>query len=932
MKRKVSKPVENSQKKAKMENPLETLLENGTVQEFFKFPELEEKILGQIHSEKLWTKLHGWISEALLKILENQKDEPAEKILKNCVHLIRTILETVTDTFDVPNGLSQTLPLLHQSLPTLKSQDQLKNEISRTLETYFSKNLPDKNLYIPNVVQFLLHKSVQSNGMKNDIKRLQNLDIDFKNQSLRPLLLKTVNPNYYKNEAGQKFIANLLGSQAELCTEVHKAFKTIIPGCSKSDGHSIGEIYMKSWSIHEENKEAIEDSIQNFMYHCILAKKKSKIFEPLLALLNAFHINKKNKDVQSLVHRLWEPLLWRYLKVANADVRGNAVQILAEAFPLEDPNSELEVRAAAQESQVQILLELLKDDVPEVRVQAIQAVTLVLSRFWIIFSATDIQSFMTVFINQLANDMSSPKVRQTVIKSLIKLIKTCPRSHVYLKKILPKLRDCLFDTNETVRVAMLDLLLAVKNIKTIQFWSICPIEDLLDRLAKDKKNLAQKIVSLLFNSFFPLDQNEEGKIERAVYLVKNQVDASRRFYLYLERLSGLHDTVKFMLAVLVNLKRKAQELLQESQEYEDKENINTNNIADKGDDHEPHSGPSNESTVLKDGSIRLANDTLHHSLGDVQVVQGLIDIVCVLWMSRCQELAEPKNAEYRSLLEKKSSKILTLLFKVYKSCSVHRSVIYLSSFLPHSAALTTVSFCLSRLKSADIEELPVEKYLSWNKNEAINAEFTTYVDALCNWRRGDDVLEMINDWLVKSVAAKKPKKSRGVRFNESESSRPGFGLLLLKYLLGHTLNRSILLRKNQEHLETIKETLKEFLPKFKEAFGEKEEDKINIEGKHAVLGSVWTMLLQLELVLHLNKKPEDHEELFSTMETYQKFAKDAEVYTSSLALHVVKTMMMMSSNLVTLNITDMSMINSTLEISKCWLSQGMLLEKLVLFD
>ena len=130
---------------------------------------------------------------------------------------------------------------------------------------------------------------------------------------------------------------------------------------------------------------------------------------------------------------------------------------------------------------------------------------------------------------------------------------------------------------------MLELLLAVKSIKTIQYWSICPIEDLLDRLANDKKNLAQKVANLLVNSFFPLDQNEECKIERAVYLVKNRVEASRRFYLYLDRFTGLHDIVKFMLAILVNLKRKAQELLQESLETDDKEN-RSDNIADKGDD------------------------------------------------------------------------------------------------------------------------------------------------------------------------------------------------------------------------------------------------------------------------------------------------------------------------------------------------------------
>ena len=55
---------------------------------------------------------------------------------------------------------------------------------------------------------------------------------------------------------------------------------------------------------------------------------------------------------------------------------------------------------------------------------------------------------------------------------------------------------------------MMDLLFAVKNIKTIQYWNICPLEDLLDRLAKDKKCMGQKIVHLLSNSFFPVDLSE----------------------------------------------------------------------------------------------------------------------------------------------------------------------------------------------------------------------------------------------------------------------------------------------------------------------------------------------------------------------------------------------------------------------------------------
>ena len=108
----------------------------------------------------------------------------------------------------------------------------------------------------------------------------------------------------------------------------------------------------------------------------------------------------------------------------------------------------------------------------------------------------------------------------------------------------------------------------------------------------------------------------------------------------------LHDAVKFMLSILVHLKKQAIKKL--TPEDEDKENtIDTLNTV--------------ESKQNKDGTISIANDTLQQDLNDPYVVRGLIDVVCILWMNRCQELAEKSNTEYRSLLEKKSSKILTIL-------------------------------------------------------------------------------------------------------------------------------------------------------------------------------------------------------------------------------------------------------------------------------
>ena len=78
------------------------------------------------------------------------------------------------------------------------------------------------------------------------------------------------------------------------------------------------------------------------------------------------------------------------------------------------------------------------------------------------------------------------------------------------------------------------------------------------------------------------------------------MEASRKFYLYIEKNLNLHDAVKFMLAILVQLKRQ---ILSQEQDQEDKEN-------------------QSENETLKDGSIRLANDTLKEALSDDLVVQG----------------------------------------------------------------------------------------------------------------------------------------------------------------------------------------------------------------------------------------------------------------------------------------------------------------------
>ena len=101
---------------------------------------------------------------------------------------------------------------------------------------------------------------------------------------------------------------------------------------------------------------------------------------------------------------------------------------------------------------------------------------------------------------------------------------------------------------------MLDLLLAVKGVRSIKFWSICPLEHLLARLELDKPFICRRIVKLLFNSYFPPDQGDEVKLERCIHLVQTNRAASRRFYHYSGEMLAIPGSVHLMVASLASFK------------------------------------------------------------------------------------------------------------------------------------------------------------------------------------------------------------------------------------------------------------------------------------------------------------------------------------------------------------------------------------------
>ena len=430
------------------------------------------------------------------------------------------------------------------------------------------------------------------------------------------------------------------------------------------------------------------------------------------------------------------------------------------------------------------------------------------------------------------------QVRLSVIKGLRALVESCPRSHVAMHKVLPKISDCLHDINEAVRSAVVDLLTEVKKIRTIAYFSVCPMEDILARMEVDKSpNVVRKIASLILNSFFPVGDND-AQFERCVKFVDMNGNASRKFYRYLAKKASVHDTVLFMLTVLVKIKKNVFALNKDfvdEETDEDKEN--------EGGDRCSVSSGSSKKTVKSSSSTTTtttpssSSSADQNKLNDDNIVSGLLDTVAIMWVMKSKELSLAENTQYRRLMEKKSGKILTVLFKHYKNSDIVKTVAYLCSMLPHNHVSTIAGFCLSKIKKSD--------------------ETWSYVDCLCNWGRGDDLSELIIGWIKNDPLIRvesNRKKVRAVRFEESVDSRDQTAVIekstralkMVKYITEHPVNRAMMLKKNRANLEEIRLVLEKFLPVLNED-----------DGDSGRIIEAFEVLLTLTVLLHTKDNSEE---------------------------------------------------------------------------
>lgn len=738
-------------------------------------------------TEELWVGVNQMCATTLLTLDLAQDDRlegEMRVVLETMECFVMLAQTTIRQTSPhISPDLMSTACVLHELLLHMPdSADRLRNSVSSLFEEWWRLGLEGRFDLVTNTLIYLLQRSLSTKGSASSVKRVWALHsalelVDMTNESSSlffDLLQQTVvNNNYLGTEEGRRFLGFILTLDGALTDCLHKCIKNHIPTAPSSWLERFGEVYFRAWSMGSNLTEKLEnDCLQDLMNHAVHAQKS--LAPALRQVLTYFHQQKKKSGVDAMLLNLYEPFLWRSLKVANPDVRGNATWVLVDAFPLLDPDFNTEEKDTLLQKQFDLLLMLLEDPVPGVRSQAVLGVFRIMSLFWELMPSVTIKNIVTKVIQDLAFDSSSADVRESVVKGLITLVDN-HLCHLMLKPILPQLQNHIHDTSEKVRVAMVNLLLKVKGIRAIKFWEVVPVEHLLARLEVDTAPVVRRLMTLLFPSFLPLDKSEQEQIPRCVALIQTNPGAARVFFRNAQHFMDLQQTADYM----ITLCRKILECIRDErirQESHDNSLSDTQNSEEEED------------------------LTVHNTA----VMKGFIEILVILWYNISTKLQETRHKKIEQDLQQKFCLAVPEMLKTFEDPEISLAVILLAGHLPSSSVPVLSRSCLSKLKKMT--------------TETEESHYGSLLEAKCKWNKMADLLELLQEWISagfrggkKESTAKKGKdKRKSVTFAEEENQYgPVLAIRYLTYLITHPVCRAAVLCHHLRELIQIQEQIQE---------------------------------------------------------------------------------------------------------------------------
>ncbi|XP_041899679.1 condensin-2 complex subunit G2 isoform X2 [Corvus kubaryi] len=669
--------------------------------------------------------------------------------------------------------------ILNRILPALPASEKiLQDAIQRVCEMWWEKGLERKEQLGKPLFVILMRKSLNKAATGADIVRVWNLhqtllcfDYDSEESNeVKDLLLQCfMSVKYINKEEGRRFLSFLFSWNVNFIKMIHGTVKNQLQFFPRSLVEYISEVYFRAWKkVSGEFIEVLEyNCIQDFMHHGIHLPRSSSVHSKVREMLSYFHKQSKvRQGVEEMLYRLYQPILWRALKAQNSEVRANAAFLFIDAFPVRDPSFKVEEMDNEIQKQFEELFSLLEDPHPVVRSTGILGVTQITSKYWEMIPPTILADLLKKITGELACDITSADVRCCVFKCLPIILEN-KLSHPLLEHLLPATKHSLHDSSEKVRVAFVDMLLKVKATKAAKFWNICPMEHLLSRLEADSRPVSRRIVNLLMNSFFPINQPEDVWCERCVALIQMNPAAARKFYQYAYEFTAPTNIAKLMLTIRRCLNACIQKARKES-------------LHDSGNDDDDEDGSEKENKSVLDNVL---------SVNDVASMASLLEITVILWRSIYRALDHNEDAKDYAI--RKFASVLPEYFKVFQDERCMTPLVILASFMPPAAIPTFSCGVISKLRNID--------------SGADKSKYSILIDCLCRWGQVGHVMELACDWLSDTLTPTKNTKTceRRVRIHVTHESKPDLAVDYIEYLLTHPVNRGCLLSVPKKKLKKL---------------------------------------------------------------------------------------------------------------------------------
>lgn len=444
----------------------------------------------------------------------------------------------------------------------------LRASISRICEHWWTHKEAGAENFITQLVPHLLVTALKPGAHDSDVKRLHKVSgalllLDFEDESIesiQSLLLRCAESALFlKSTEGRRFLAFLFSVHIGTCMPspmylnadysqlmgiifyfligLHgpllEVFRSQLVDCAPRVATACGEVLYAAWKhaqIVQEREvglpiitilpkthlslilfypnpsfavQSIEDCLQTLVHDAIHASD-SRYFKSLRLALSVFHDAKRHHGVDTMLLRTYGPILWRSLRCANAFVRVQATMIFFDSFPLQDEEAAAAEADAILQKQFDLLTSMLKDCDHRVRAAAASGVCRVLREFWAALPPATTRQALSYVVGTLGRDAACANVRVAVMAGLCDLLEQ-PLAHGVLKSLLPILANSIHDTSERVRVAFIQILCRVKQIRGLTFYSIVTVENLLARLEddRDRPAVCSQMTALLLNSFLP---------------------------------------------------------------------------------------------------------------------------------------------------------------------------------------------------------------------------------------------------------------------------------------------------------------------------------------------------------------------------------------------------------------------------------------------